>query len=49
MISDAIDILDGQIVNLQINYDVTVDPTFNRQQVLQNVQSKLIQYFDIGN
>lgn len=49
MISDAIDILDGQIVNLQINYDITVDPTFNRQQVLQNVQSKLIQYFDIGN
>lgn len=49
MISDAIDILDGQVVNLQINYDITVDPTFNRQQVLQNVQSKLIQYFNIGN
>lgn len=49
MISDAIDILDGRIVNLQINYDITVDPTFNRQLVLQNVQSKLIQYFNIGN
>jgi len=49
MITDAIDILDGQIVNLQINYDITVDPTFNRQQVLQNVQAKLIQYFNIGN
>ena len=49
MISDAIDILDGRIVNLQINYDITVDPTFNRQQVLQIVQSKLIQYFNIGN
>lgn len=49
MISDAIDILDGRIVNLQINYDITVDPTFNRQQVLQNVQGKLVQYFNIGN
>ena len=49
MISDAIDILDGQIINLQINYDITVDPTFNRQLVLQNVQAKLIQYFDVGN
>jgi len=49
MISDAIDILDGRIINLQINYDITVDPTFNRQQVLQNVQSKIIQYFNIGN
>jgi hypothetical protein len=49
MISDAIDILDGRIINLQINYDITVDPTFNRQQVLQNVQSKLVQYFQLGN
>lgn len=49
MISDAIDILDGRIVNLQINYDITVDPTFNRQQVLQNVQGKLVQYFNVGN
>ena len=49
MISDAIDILDGQIINLQINYDITVDPTYNRQLVLQNVQSKLIDYFSIGN
>lgn len=49
MITDAIDILDGQIVNLQINYDITVDPTFNRQQVLQNAQAKLIEYFNVGN
>lgn len=49
MISDAIDILDGRIINLQINYDITVDPTFNRQQVLQNVQAKLVDYFDVGN
>ena len=49
MISDAIDILDGRIINLQINYDITVDPTFNRQQVLQNVQSRLVSYFNVGN
>jgi hypothetical protein len=49
MISDAIDILDGRIVNLQINYDITVDPTYNRQLVLQNVQGKLTEYFKVGN
>ena len=49
MISDAIDILDGQIINLQVNYDITVDPTYNRQLVLQNVQAKLINYFSVGN
>lgn len=49
MISDAIDILDGQIINLQINYDILVDPTYQRPLVLQNVQSKLINYFNIGN
>ncbi len=49
MISDAIDILDGRVVNLQINYDITVDPSQNRQQVLQNVQSKLVQYFNTNN
>jgi hypothetical protein len=49
MISDAIDILDGRIINLQVNYDITVDPTFNRQLVLQSAQAKLIQYFNVGN
>lgn len=49
MISDAIDILDGRIINLQINYDVTIDPTYNRQQVLQNIQSRLVAYFSVGN
>lgn len=49
MISDAIDILDGRVVNLQINYDITVDPTYNRQLVLQNVQGKLTEYFRLGN
>ena len=49
MISDAIDILDGRIINLQIAYDITADPTFNRQLVLQNVQGKLLSYFNTSN
>ena len=49
MISDAIDIMDGRIIDLQINYSIAVDPTLNRQLVLQNVQSKLVQYFNINN
>lgn len=49
MISDAIDILDGRVVNLQISYVITADPTFNKQLVLQNVQGKLLSYFSTGN
>lgn len=47
MISDAIDILDAQVVNIQIQFIIVIDPTFNRNLVLQNVIARLKQYFDI--
>ena len=47
MISDAIDILDAQVVNIQIQFVIVVDPGFNRNLVLQNVIARLKQYFDI--
>lgn len=49
MISDAIDILDARIVNLQFAFDVLIDPTLNRAIVLQNVLTRLQTYFDIKN
>lgn len=47
MISDAIDILDAQVINLQVEFTIVADPTYNRAQVLNNVLVKLKQYFNI--
>jgi len=49
MISDAIDILDARVIDLTFNFDVLIDPSLNRQIVLQNVLTKLQTYFQIGN
>ena len=47
MISDAIDILDAQIINLQLFFTVVVEPGLNKNLVLQNIIDSLKQYFDI--
>lgn len=49
IISDAIDILDAQIINLRLSYKIAIHPDYNKQQVLQNVNSKLNDYFAIKN
>jgi hypothetical protein len=49
MISDAIDILDARIINLKIDFELTVDPAYNKQVILQNVLKELKKYFDIKN
>lgn len=49
MISDAIDILDARVVNLQFNFDVLIDPSLNRAIVIQNILTKLQSYFNIKN
>lgn len=47
MISDAIDILDAQVVNLKLEFSVVVDPSKNKKLVLQNVVSRLKNYFAV--
>ena len=50
MISDSIDILDAQVINLQVEFKIIVDPSqTNRQLILQNVLAKLRSYFNIKN
>lgn len=49
MISDAIDILDTQVVNLQVRFQVSVDPRINKSSVVQEVIVKLKTYFNIAN
>ena len=49
LITDAIDIVDGVIVNLGVEYSVSVDSKYNPDIVLQSINVKLQEYFDIRN
>ena len=41
LISDAIDILDTQVVNFAVKYEVFVAPNTNRVQVVQNINNRI--------
>lgn len=47
MISDAIDILDAQVINLRLEFSVVIDPSKNKKLVLQNIVSRLKNYFAV--
>lgn len=49
LISDAIDVLDARIINIQVLFDVLIDPSLNRSTVLQSVLLRLQNTFDIKN
>jgi hypothetical protein len=49
LISDAIDILDSQVINLALTFQVATDPNSNRNGVIQSIITDLKSYFDIKN
>jgi hypothetical protein len=49
IISDAIDILDAQIINIGVDFSIVVDPRENKQIVVQNVVKKLSAFFQQKN
>jgi hypothetical protein len=49
MISDAIDILDANVINITIEFKIVVDPDYNKHLVLQTIIGKLGQYFNTKN
>jgi len=49
IVSDAIDVLDAAIINIGINYSVTVDADRNSNTVLNIINAKLGKYFNIKN
>ena len=49
IISDAIDILDASIINFGLNYTVTIDASVNSTTVLNLINAKLGEYFNIKN
>lgn len=49
MISDAIDILDAAIINLELYFQIVVDPSLNKSLLLQGIINDLRQQFAITN
>jgi hypothetical protein len=49
MINDAVNIKDGFIINIGVNFDIIVLPNFNSNQVLTNCITALQTYFVIEN
>jgi len=49
LVSDAIDILDGIIVNFGFDYSITVETGYNSEVVVNSINSKLKDYFKISN
>tara|TARA_R110002074_G_scaffold398102_1_gene589542 strand:+ start:14 stop:568 length:555 start_codon:yes stop_codon:yes gene_type:complete len=49
LISDAIDIVDGRVVNVGVRYKIVVDAFSNTQTVVQNANTALKSYLKIEN
>lgn len=49
IITDSIEILDGDVINLGIEFEIVVKSSFNQTEVLSNVLSSLRDFFDIDN
>jgi len=47
MATDAIEILDGEILNIGINFSILTNPDFNKSEVLANCINALREFFDI--
>jgi hypothetical protein len=49
MISDAIDVMDAAIINLELYFQVVVDPSLNKNLLLQTIISDLKKQFAVTN
>ena len=47
MINDSIDIKDAYIINIQVNFDIVVNPNYNNNEVITNCITSLQSYFEI--
>lgn len=49
MLTDAVNILDGFVINIGVDFDVIVYSNYNKSEVLSNCLSEIKTYFDIDN
>lgn len=47
MLTDAIEILDGEIINAAINFEILTNPDFNKSDVVVNCLETLKEFFDV--
>jgi len=48
MLTDAIEILDGEVVNIGVNFSILSSPDFNRSEILVNCIESLKEHFNIN-
>lgn len=48
MISDAVDVVDASIINLELFFQIVVDPSLNKNALLQSILNDLISQFDVA-
>lgn len=49
MITDAVNIIDGFIINIGVEFDIVVYSNFNKREVLANCLTEIQNYFNIDN
>jgi len=49
LISDAIDIVDANVINLALAYSIAIEPGYNYQSILNKINSELKDYFKLEN
>jgi hypothetical protein len=49
MVSDAIDVMDAAIINLELFFQIVADPSLNKTILLQSIIRDLISQFDVKN
>jgi hypothetical protein len=49
LVSDAIDVLDAPVINVGINYTVSIEKNYNYNQVLRQINTEITRYMDIKN
>jgi len=49
MLTDAVNIIDGYIVNVGVDFDIIVYSNYNKREVLANCLTEVASYFDIDN
>lgn len=49
LISDAIDILDARVINFKVDFDIVVDPKFNKTTVVQTIIAKIANLLELKN
>lgn len=49
MISDAFDILDAAIINLELSFQIVADPAYNKNVLIKSIIQDLVEQFDVKN